>query len=292
MQNVKMFSLKKIVKQEKDKLAIFFYKQRDVIIHKHDCFELAYITEGNATQTLAGKTEYVEKGAYFIIDQDSLHQYTNCQNLELINCLFLGEVIDASLATCTSFDELMRVCMIRFYKQYLGLTAVNRVFYDTDGRVLKILKEIIEEDSNRDFGYQELFRGKLLEILILMMRTVLKQHSEIPIEKITDSAIIRDAVHYLETHYQDKAILHNFCKKHHYDSAYISRRFKKETGLTVLEYLKKIRIEKACGMLAGSKLTIREISQTIGYDDLAYFNQLFKTSVGMTPSEYRKQSNL
>ena len=45
-------------------------------------------------------------------------------------------------------------------------------------------------------------------------------------------------------------------------------------------------------MLAGSKLTIREISQTIGYDDLAYFNQLFKTSVGMTPSEYRKQSNL
>ena len=292
MQKIKMFSFEKIAKQKNDKLAIFFYKQRDVIVHKHDCFEFAYITEGNATQILAGVTEHVEKGAYFIIDKDSLHQYTNCQNLELINCLFQAEIIDASLANCGSLDELMRSCMIRFYKQFLGLSAINRVFYDEDGRILRLLKEMIEEDNDRNFGYQELFRGKLLEILIITMRKVLKQHQEIPIEKITDSAIIREAVRYFEANYDDKALLSKFCKKFHYDSAYISRRFKKETGLTASEYLKKIRMEKACNLLAGSKHTVREISQLVGYDDLAYFNQLFHKSLGMTPSEYRKQSKM
>lgn len=292
MQKIKMFSLEKIAKQKNDKLTIFFYKQRDVIVHQHDCFELAYITEGNATQILADTIEHVEKGAYFIIDKNSSHQYTNCQNLELINCLFQADIIDASLANCGSFDELMRICMIRFYKQFVGLSATNRVFYDEDGRILRLLKEMLEEDNNRIWGYQELFRGKLLEILIITMRKVLKLHHEIPIEKITDSAIIREAIRYFGAHYDDKALLRNFCEKFHYDSAYISRRFKQETGLTASEYIKKIRIEKACNLLAGSKHTVREISQLVGYDDLAYFNQLFHKTLGMTPSEYRKQSKM
>ena len=287
-----MFSLEKIAKQKNDKLTIFFYKQRDVIVHQHDCFELAYITEGNATQILADTIEHVEKGAYFIIDKNSSHQYTNCQNLELINCLFQADIIDASLANCGSFDELMRICMIRFYKQFVGLSATNRVFYDEDGRILRLLKEMLEEDNNRIWGYQELFRGKLLEILIITMRKVLKLHHEIPIEKITDSAIIREAIRYFGAHYDDKALLRNFCEKFHYDSAYISRRFKQETGLTASEYIKKIRIEKACNLLAGSKHTVRETSQLVGYDDLAYFNQLFHKTLGMTPSEYRKQSKM
>ena len=146
------------------------------------------------------------------------------------------------------------------------------------------------EYDNRRIGYQEVFRGKLLEILILTMRKVVEQYGDVPIEKITDSAIIREAVHYFEANYQDKALLSTFCEKHHYNLQYISRRFKKETGLTALEYLQKIRIEKACDLLAGSKLTIREIAHRTGYDDIKFFNRVFRKMVGMTPGEYRKQS--
>lgn len=290
MQNIKMFSLNKIAKQEADKLTIFFYNQRDVILHKHDCFELAYIMEGSAIQTLDGKSESVQKGAYFIIDHGSVHNYTNCKNLELVNCLFMAEIIDASLTNCSSFDQLMQVCMIRYYKQYLGLTPVNRIFYDEDGKILKILKEMVDEYQNQNIGYQELFRGKLLEILILTMRKVVQQYGNVPIEKITDSSIVREAVRYFEANYQEKALLSNFCKKHHYNTQYMSRLFKKETSLTALEYIQKIRIEKSCDLLVGTSLTIREIAHQTGYEDIKFFNRVFRKMVGMTPSEYRKTS--
>lgn len=284
-------TLKKYVKQENDKSAIIFRKQGNIVMHNHDCFELAYIIEGSTTHTLDGKTETIHAGAYYIIDHGSLHSYTNSENIRIVNCLFLAEIIDAALTNCSSFDELMRVCMIRYYKQYLGLTPVNRIFYDEDGTILKLLEEMAKEYENRKIGYQEVFRGKLLEILILTMRKVIEQCEDVPIEKITDSAIIRVAVHYFEANYQDKALLSNFCQKHHYNTQYISRRFKKETGLTALEYLQKIRIEKSCDLLAGSKLTISEIAHQVGYDDIKFFNRVFHKLVGMTPGEYRKTSH-
>ncbi len=291
MQKIKTITLKQLAKQESDKLAVFFYNQRDFIMHNHDCFELAYVVEGNVTQTLDGKTEILQKGAYFIIDHESMHDYTNCQNLKLINCLFMAEIIDATLTNCNSFDELMKICLIRYYRQYLGLSPANRVFYDKEEKVLKILKEMIEEYENQDIGYQELFRGKLLEILILTMREVVKQHDTVSIEKITDSSIVREAVRYFEANYQDKALLSNFCQKYHYNAQYISRLFKKETSLTVLEYIQRIRIKKSCQLLTDSKLTIREIAHQTGYDDVKFFNRVFLRLIGMTPSEYRKKSN-
>lgn len=184
----------------------------------------------------------------------------------------------------------MQVCMIRYYKQYLGLTPVNRIFYDEDGKILKILKEMVDEYQNQNIGYQELFRGKLLEILILTMRKVVEQYGNVPIEKITDSSIVQEAVRYFEANYQEKALLSNFCKKHHYNTQYMSRLFKKETSLTALEYIQKIRIEKSCDLLVGTNLTIREIAHQTGYEDIKFFNRVFRKMVGMTPSEYRKTS--
>lgn len=285
-----LVSLKKEAKQENDKLTIIFRKQGNVKMHSHDCFELAYIVEGSTTHTLDGKTQTVHEGAYYIIDHGTLHNYTNAENIQIVNCLFLAEIIDATLTNCCSFDELMRVCMIRYYKQYLGLTPVNRIFYDEDGTILKLLREMGAEYDKRKIGYQEVFRGKLLEILILTMRKVVEQYGDVPIEKITDSAIIREAVHYFEANYQDKALLSNFCEKSHYNLQYMSRRFKKETGLTPLEYIQKIRIKKSCALLVGSSFTIREIAHQTGYDDIKFFNRVFYKLVGMTPSEYRKTS--
>lgn len=276
-------------KQKSDKLAFKYLTQRDIKTHDHDCFELAYVIEGSATQTLDDETETVHQGAYFIIDYGSQHNYTNCQNLKLVNCLFMAEIIDASLTNCRSFHELMKVCMIRYYKQSLGLTPVNRIFYDEDGEILKLIEEMNKEYEMQNIGYQEVLRGKLLEILILTIRKVVKQQNHIPIEKLTDSEVIREAIRYLEMNYQEKALLGSFCEKHHYTIQYISRRFKEETGLTALEYLQKIRIEKSCALLAGSTLTIREIAHQVGYDDIKFFNKIFHRMVGMTPSEYRKQ---
>lgn len=270
-----------------DKLLVKPFVQSDVTSHDHDCFELAYVTGGTAVQTLNGVAETVRKGDYFIIDYGSEHSYQNTRNFTLINCLFLSEIIDDTLAGCRSFDELLRVCLIRYHRQYLGKTPVNRIFHDEDGRILNLLQGMREEYLSKSTGYREIFRGRLLEILILTMRKVVEEHDSRN-DQSNRSEMVMEAIHYLEMHYNDKAVLGNFCNEHHYSQQYVSRRFKQETGLTALEYLQKIRIEKCCELLAGSEMSIQEIAHSVGYEDAKFFQQVFKRMVKMSPREYRR----
>lgn len=67
--------------------------------------------------------------------------------------------------------------------------------------------------------------------------------------------------------------------------------FKRETGLTFLEYLTRVRIEQACSILLHSDVKVYQIAPLVGYQDPRYFTQVFKKMMGMTPTEYRTQGS-
>lgn len=70
---------------------------------------------------------------------------------------------------------------------------------------------------------------------------------------------------------------------------YISRLFKKETGITLMDYLIRVRLEKAKELLREPRqYKVYEICRMVGYENNAYFSRLFRNSVGMTPREYRQ----
>ena len=280
--------LQDIAQKPTDKLVVKYYEQKDGILHDHDCFELAYVVEGSAVQNLNGTMEPVSQGAYFIIDYGSKHIYHDCKNLKLINCLFHPEIVNAALGNCISLDELIRICMIRYYKNYPDWIPADSIFYDEDKKVLHLLEEMMEEYENREIGYQEIFRGKLLEILLITMRKVIQKKAMVSVRSYEKSDLILEAVNYLEKNYRSKAPLSRFCEEKHYSIQYVSRKFKKETGVTFLEYLQKVRIRKSCDLLIESEMLIPEVADQVGYDDMKYFHQIFRKIVGMTPGEYRK----
>lgn len=272
-----------------DKVAVLPFWQVDIGNHQHHFFELAYVTGGCALHTLNGNTAMVREGDYFIMDYDSVHSYAQTADFTLINCMFLPEVIDYTLRGCRTFDELMRVCLMRYYKQYSGQNAVNRIFRDEDGRILQLLTGAQAEYLNKNVGYTEIFRGRLMEILILTMRRVLSgERSKDQVQP--QSTIVLEAVQYLDTHYRDKALLGDFCQEYHYSLQYVSRKFKQETGFTASEYLQKKRLAKSCELLICSDMSIQEIAHQIGYEDTRFFTQIFQKKLKMSPREYRKVS--
>lgn len=68
---------------------------------------------------------------------------------------------------------------------------------------------------------------------------------------------------------------------------YFSLLFKQKTGESFTKYLNRLRIEKAKMLLSQTDLYIYEISDSIGYGDLAYFSKIFKQQTGLSPSEWR-----
>jgi two-component system response regulator YesN len=70
---------------------------------------------------------------------------------------------------------------------------------------------------------------------------------------------------------------------------YLTRLFKKETGMSISDYLQQQRIEYAKQLLAHSDLPVSAVALSSGYANLSYFSTLFKKTTGLTPVEYRRQ---
>jgi two-component system sensor histidine kinase YesM len=71
---------------------------------------------------------------------------------------------------------------------------------------------------------------------------------------------------------------------------YLSRIFKKETGMSLSDYITRKRIVMAKQLLSKTNLSITAIAERVGLSYASYFTKLFKENVGMTPQEYRQQS--
>jgi two-component system, response regulator YesN len=70
---------------------------------------------------------------------------------------------------------------------------------------------------------------------------------------------------------------------------YISKVFKEEVGVNYIDFLTDCRMEKAKTLLSDRKLSLKEITFEIGYNDPNYFSKVFKKMIGLSPSDYRKQ---
>ncbi len=275
---------------KEEKLVMMSLRQEDMGSHGHRFFELSYITGGTALHTLNGVSGPVQKGDYFLLDYGSVHSFEDSRDLTLINCLFLPEVIDDTLAGCRTIEELLRVCLIRYHRQYYGRSPSNRVFHDEDGEILNLLQGMQEEYREKNTGYAEIFRCRLLEILIRVMRKILQGETQFGKSR-QQSTLVQEAIAYLDAHYRERMVTGRFCEEYHYSPQYVSRRFRQETGLTALEYLQKVRIERSCELLSGSELQIQEIAREVGYEDVKFFGKVFRKLLHMSPGEYRRMTS-
>lgn len=92
---------------------------------------------------------------------------------------------------------------------------------------------------------------------------------------------------WLQDNFNKNIVLSDVAKQFEMSVRSFNRRFKDATGATPLHYLQQVRIETAKDLLKTSNLTIHEISEQVGYQDLAHFNKLFKRLLNTSPNQYR-----
>lgn len=94
---------------------------------------------------------------------------------------------------------------------------------------------------------------------------------------------------YADTYYYRNINISFLSKLYEVNEKYAGRIFKQQTGVSFSVYLNKLRIERAKCMLRESSENILEISLDCGYNNIAYFNRVFKQYSGMSPREYRRR---
>ena len=104
------------------------------------------------------------------------------------------------------------------------------------------------------------------------------------------SRAIECAVRYIHLHLHNPSTLEEVSKAAGISSSYLSRTFRKETGMSIVDYIQKQRIEAACNMLSYSDYTASQIGEYLCFSNQSYFIRIFKKFTGMTPAKYRKYS--
>ncbi len=99
--------------------------------------------------------------------------------------------------------------------------------------------------------------------------------------------MIASVIETLEREYASEISLESCADKHQMNVFTLSKSFKQVTGITFVEYLTQLRLNRAKELLGGTTLKINEIAEQVGYQG-TYFNRIFKKIEGITPSRYRE----
>ena len=107
------------------------------------------------------------------------------------------------------------------------------------------------------------------------------------VNAVNYSMPVRLACEYIEKNFQENINLNKISNYVSLSKNYFCNIFKKETGITIWDYLIRIRMEEAKKMLLETGQKTYEVSERVGYEDPSYFGRLFKKYTGFTPIEFR-----
>ncbi len=143
-------------------------------------------------------------------------------------------------------------------------------------------KEWLFDTMEKDFSQKQCEEvGKLLESYI---RILLEIHTVNP----KSDPVIENIKNYIEDNLEFDIKISHIAKIFHYNEQYLGRYFKEKSGISFGNYLCLRRIKKAKFLLESSNDTIISIANKVGFNNVTYFNRVFKKICGFTPTEYRK----
>lgn len=99
--------------------------------------------------------------------------------------------------------------------------------------------------------------------------------------------VIFKCLAYMEEHYMEDLSLESVSAVFHFNSSYFCHYFKSKLNINFSQYLTQIRLTKAKELLELSNDKVYQVASQLGYQDVKYFNRVFKKEFGLTPEEYR-----
>lgn len=127
-------------------------------------------------------------------------------------------------------------------------------------------------------------RGVFYQFVHRLFRQMLQSS-----EAISQNNLAEQVLRFLSDRYQEPKSMESLSLELNYSPQYLTRKFKEQTGFSPIEYVIKLRIEKAQFLLLTTDATLQEIALNVGYSDLFYFNRIFKKYAGIAPGKFRNK---
>ncbi|MBP1993623.1 helix-turn-helix domain-containing protein [Paenibacillus eucommiae] len=226
-----------------------------------------YTLKGKGMIRIGEQLHSLEAGKAFMVDVPSDHEYYYPGEDDGWLVLFIvlnGEHVDS----CWSF-----------IREQLGSVAV----FETDAFVIRYLVRLYWEAylGHLNDGFQS--AGAAYQFLTELYRTA----HIMPPQPSAKPELVRQIVELMENDYRTLTGLDDLADRLDVSKFHITRTFHHHTGSTIMQYLTKLRINRAIELLLNSNHTMEYIAQEIGYQNSKYFTKVFREHTSMPPGKYR-----
>lgn len=238
--------------------------------HTHNYMELFYIVGGKGQFLIQDQLYPVDANNLVIINPNVTHTEVslNAQPLEYI---VLG-IEGIELVTTENSDGQFNI---------LG--------HFESAEISGCLRNILREMELKNTGHEDVCQAYMEILIIRLMRNTALTVSAGP-QVGSGNRQCAAVKRYIDLHFKEALSLEQLADESHINKYYLSHAFKREYGVSPINYMINKRIEESKYLLAETDLSLSQIAQLLGFSSLSYFSQVFRRTLSVTPMEYRKNT--
>ena len=180
---------------------------------------------------------------------------------------------------------------LNYYASGYGLAilkALSRKAAEESGLSVITIDEITQKYTQLSSATNNADLQTRYQIDMIVELTKAVHNHKLSLDKY--SPTIQRVLEYINLHLGDHISNEELSANANMSISHLAKVFKKETGVTMTEYIALLRCKKAANLLKKTNLPIQEISSYVGYSDNNYFVKVFRKNYGMTPTEFRRNA--
>ena len=155
-------------------------------------------------------------------------------------------------------------------------------------RLYSALLEICERFEKGEKAYELLIKAKLYEVWYFLYTHAVLTEGDAGGARDSRALMTKEVIAYLQEHYEEHITIPLLAERFHVSEGHLCRLFKEMTQKSVVEYLNYYRISVSVELLNMGEHDIGQIAGMTGFNNISYFNRMFRRFMRMTPSGYRK----
>ena len=269
-------------------LQIRFYRftdQHRLTPSYHDYLEVAYCLRGQGMFHVGGKSHLFREGQVTVIASHQFHLLEPVGGgfIEVITVYFMPELL------YHPGDTPSRLAYLRIFDvdEANGVPLVQAVSPQSCS-VHHVLRCLQAELACRDAHWQLAARNHLERLLLTVMRAAGSRFAGADIRTRGTEEVRRlsRVFVFLREHYDEPVKLERVAKVACVSPSYFCRLFKRATNSTLMDYVLRLRIDRAKELILRGSMPLTRISREVGFEGHSYFNRVFKRYTGLTPSEF------
>jgi len=259
-------------KIEISKIHTLFYQEKELGFkfdgESHSSWEFTYVDKGYMYTEVNGKKFRLNQGEAMFYGPNQYHtQYTDITS----SVCFITLVFDMQLQNADEF--------------------LNKTF-TIDTEIKELLRKIINEKQNNHYYSDDIILCYFKELIIKLLRSLKLETTIHTLDSASknyiENNVVKKTIEYIHNNIDKRITLSDISQYVFISQSYLSRIFKKQMGVTLVEYINHLKLEKSKDLIRTGKYSLTQIADMLGFTSVHYFSRQFKEKYGISPSSYSK----